>query len=265
MVDRSSVGGALDGFTAQPPQLAQDRVEAPALDILHEVVMVPFLMPAAENRHDIGVVQPGRRPGFPLEPLDLLGLHERARGQDLERDTPAQPFFLGLVNHSHPAATHLADDPKAVDRRVRCGRRPRIDVRARPPWCQFLRRGNQSTFASSARTVANIPIGEPRPAGLEAIEQAGVLLGLLGVRRRASGGPRGARDFIQEVLAGGAFLEMVGDRFKIAAVRSVAKKPLKLLRGGARAHRLTSIDGEASRSIRTARPLAGFELADLLL
>jgi hypothetical protein len=74
---------------AQPPQLVEDDVKAPALDLLHEVVMVPFLMPAAENRHDIGVVQPGSRPSFPLESLDVLGFHEQACGQDLERETAA--------------------------------------------------------------------------------------------------------------------------------------------------------------------------------
>ena len=178
MVDSSSVGGQLDGLPRSRRSSPHDRVEAPALDILHEVIMVPFLMPAAENRHDIGVVQPRRRPRFPLEPLDLLGFHEQARRQDLERDAPAQPFFLGLVNHSHPAAAHLADDPEAVDRpdTHAADGADRSAASAATDLCFSDGRILVVPIESTAR-CRNIQVERPRPAGFEAIEQAGVLLG----------------------------------------------------------------------------------------
>src|SRR5262249_44263937 len=54
---------------AQTPHLAQDRVEALALDELHGVVVNAAVFADAEDRHDVGVMQPGRRLGFPPEAL----------------------------------------------------------------------------------------------------------------------------------------------------------------------------------------------------
>ena len=110
------VSAAGRGTSARISQLAQDGVDAPALNVLHDVVMVPILVSAAKYRHDIGMMQSGRRPGFPLEPLDLFRMGKQARGQNLQRDATAQPCFLGLVHHAHAAAADLADDPKALDR-----------------------------------------------------------------------------------------------------------------------------------------------------
>ena len=46
----------------QPPQLLQDRVQALARDELHDVVVQPVLLAHAEDRHDVGVVQPAPPP-----------------------------------------------------------------------------------------------------------------------------------------------------------------------------------------------------------
>ena len=95
---------------AKPLQLIQHGVEPLALDELHDVVRRLFLLAHAEDRHDVGVVQLGRGPGFALEPASLLGVSKRLRGQDLERHVAAQRDLLGLVDDAHSAPAHLAKD-----------------------------------------------------------------------------------------------------------------------------------------------------------
>ena len=73
--------------------------------------MVALIPAHAEDRHDIGVVQPSGRPRLPLEPQHLLGVGESRIGQDLEGDPPAQRLLLGLVDHPHAAPADLAENP----------------------------------------------------------------------------------------------------------------------------------------------------------
>ena len=65
----------------------------------------------AEDGHDVGVVQPGRRPGLTLEALLGTGIDQELAGQDLQRDMASEGDLLGLVYDPHPAAADLADDP----------------------------------------------------------------------------------------------------------------------------------------------------------
>ncbi len=95
----------------QPLQFLQDLVESQALDELHHVIGQPLVFADAEDRHDVGVVQPGRRAGLPLEPLLGPGVHQELTGQDLQRDVAAERDLLGLVDDAHAAAADLADDP----------------------------------------------------------------------------------------------------------------------------------------------------------
>ena len=81
---------------SQPPQLVQHRVEALALDELHDVEVRALVLADAEDRHDVGVVQPRRRAGLALEPADLLGDRRALRpagpsGPRGGRATPARP------------------------------------------------------------------------------------------------------------------------------------------------------------------------------
>jgi hypothetical protein len=68
------------------------------------------LLADAEDGHDVGVVQPRRRPSLALEAPHLAGVGQGAHRQHLEGDAAAQGFLLSLVDHPHAAPPDLADD-----------------------------------------------------------------------------------------------------------------------------------------------------------
>ena len=72
--------------------------------------MVPVVLAHAEDRHDVGVVQPGRRLRLALEPPHLLGVQQRAGREHLQGHAPAQRLLLGLVDDAHAAPADLAED-----------------------------------------------------------------------------------------------------------------------------------------------------------
>ncbi len=71
---------------------------------------MPILAAHAEDRHDVGVVQPRRRLRLPLEPTHLLRVQQRPGREHLQRHAAAQRLLLGLVDHAHPAPADLAED-----------------------------------------------------------------------------------------------------------------------------------------------------------
>ena len=94
------------------PKALYDVREGSSVDELHRVVMEPVIEPGAENGHDVLVVQKRGGLGLELEPLPLARVERGSRGQDLERDAPAQRKLVGLINHAHPTAADLAKDPE---------------------------------------------------------------------------------------------------------------------------------------------------------
>ena len=64
----------------------------------------------AEDRDDVGVVQPRRGAGLSLKTQDLIGVGQRRVRQDLEGNPPAQRLLLGLVDDAHAAAADFAED-----------------------------------------------------------------------------------------------------------------------------------------------------------
>ena len=94
----------------QPAQFLQDGVQAHAGDELHDVVVMAVVPAHAEDRDDVGVVQPRRGPRLSLEPQYLLPIAEGRIGEDLQRHPPAQRLLLGLVDHTHSAAADLAEN-----------------------------------------------------------------------------------------------------------------------------------------------------------
>src|SRR5262249_10893195 len=101
----------------QPPQLVDHRVQALALDELHRVVADLTVLADLEDRHDIGVMQPGRGAGLAAAPLQSRAIPGRLPGQYLERYPAAQRDLLGLVNDSHAPVADLANDPIVADLR----------------------------------------------------------------------------------------------------------------------------------------------------
>ena len=97
------------------PKAADDVREGSSVDELHRVVMEPVIEPGAENGHDVLVVQQRGGLGLELEPLPLARVERGSRGQDLERNAPAQRKLLGLINHAHPTAADLTEDPEFTE------------------------------------------------------------------------------------------------------------------------------------------------------
>ncbi len=66
------------------------------------------------DRNDVRMVQGGRSTGLVAEPLQRCCLHQRGKGQHLQRDPPADRQLLRFVDGPHAAATQLADQAKVA-------------------------------------------------------------------------------------------------------------------------------------------------------
>ena len=49
------------------------------------------------------------------EPLEMAGVEQGVRRQDLERDVAAERLLLGLVDDPHAAAADLAEDAEVAE------------------------------------------------------------------------------------------------------------------------------------------------------
>ena len=115
-----------------------------------------------EDRHDIGVVQPGDGLGLALEPLHRLLVGHDAEPQDLQGHAAAERGLLGLVDDAHAAAAELADDPELAQG----GRRPR----PRGPvarWTNSMPARQASSCAASSGWAASSCVAIRGLAGLE--------------------------------------------------------------------------------------------------
>ena len=92
-------------------QTGQHRVQPDSFDPLHHVVVIAGILADAEHRHDVGVVQLGRRLGFAGEPLGRFRVGQELAGQHLDGHAAAQRHLLGLVDDSHAAPADLPHDP----------------------------------------------------------------------------------------------------------------------------------------------------------
>jgi hypothetical protein len=95
----------------QSPHVHEDRVEPRAGDELHDVIMNAQRLADSEDGDDVRMVQSSGGLRLAVEAGHALGIEERGRGQDLERDAAAERLLLGLVDDAHPAPADLADDP----------------------------------------------------------------------------------------------------------------------------------------------------------
>ena len=131
----------------QPPHLLQDRVQRLARDELHDVVVGTALVADAEDRHDVGVVQPGRRPASRSNRRTCWGRSERRAGQDLQGHAAAERLLLGLVDDAHAAPADLAEDAVVAQPARRA-----VSARARPPASRSARPRSSRASSMSSRT-----------------------------------------------------------------------------------------------------------------
>ena len=104
-------------------RFAENVSQAAAVDQLHGVVMHAALAADGEDRHDVGVVQPGDGLGLAMEPMHRLLIGHGAKPENLQGHATAQRGLLGLVDDAHAAAAELADDPELAQGRRISGRR----------------------------------------------------------------------------------------------------------------------------------------------
>ena len=111
----------------EPAQLVDDRVEPLALDELHGVEADLAVLADLEDRHDVGVVQPGRGPRLAAEPLQGLAVagHD-VPGRTLAprggRARPARPRRPRPCRPGRPRGGSGSRRPAAAPGRRRGGR-----------------------------------------------------------------------------------------------------------------------------------------------
>jgi hypothetical protein len=76
--------------------------------------VVPGVLADAEDRHDVGVVQPAGGLGLAAEAVQP---RLRRPQQHLQGDAPAERQLLGLVDDAHAAAADLAHQPVVAEHR----------------------------------------------------------------------------------------------------------------------------------------------------
>ncbi len=108
------VDGAGDGrhqprgrprFAVEPRGLNR---QVAAGDELHAEVMVTFVLAHLVDRHDVGMIEVGRRFGLEPESHQVFRAGKSARSYHLQRENPVQADLPGTVNDAHaPLGDHL--------------------------------------------------------------------------------------------------------------------------------------------------------------
>jgi len=85
------------------------------LEQLHHDEGLPLVLSDVVNRADVGVVEGGGGLRLSSEALYSGRVAEDPIREKLQRDGSVQPGVLGLVDHTHPPAAELLDDPVVGD------------------------------------------------------------------------------------------------------------------------------------------------------
>ena len=96
------------------PRRADELLERPALDVLHDDEVRAVGLAAVEDRDDVRMRQPGGVRRFAAEALDELLVVRVALVEDLDGDPAAELLVLGEVHVGHAAAAELARDAVAA-------------------------------------------------------------------------------------------------------------------------------------------------------
>jgi hypothetical protein len=101
---RADLDRELGGPAGRQPALAVEQLgQALARHVLHHQVELFGVGAAVEHGHDVGMAQPGRGAGLPLEPLHERRVLGVGRAEHLDRDLPLQHPVGGQVHPGHPA------------------------------------------------------------------------------------------------------------------------------------------------------------------
>ena len=91
--------------------IADQVLECDAVEELHDEERAIALLANVVNRTDVGMIQRRRGLGFAPKALEGLAVLRQIFGKKLEGDEAAETRVLRFVDHTHPAATELFDDP----------------------------------------------------------------------------------------------------------------------------------------------------------
>ena len=95
-------------------ELRNDFIDPSPANNLHHVVVKAVLLAHAQNRHDVCVVQLGRRLCLAAKTPQLFVVEERLLGQHLHRDSTPKRLLFRFVNDPHPTATDLLNDAQVT-------------------------------------------------------------------------------------------------------------------------------------------------------
>ena len=93
-------------------QLPNHLVQTDASNQRHHVIVQTILFADPENRHDVGVVQTGRRLCLALESSQVRVEHQGVLRQHFHRDPAPQRLLLGLQYDAHAPTADLSDNPE---------------------------------------------------------------------------------------------------------------------------------------------------------
>ena len=99
--------------TGQRPARADELLERPSLDVLHDDEVRAVGLAAVEDRDDVRMREPGRVRRLAAEALDELLVVRVARVEHLDGDPAAELLVLREVDVGHAAAAELARDAVA--------------------------------------------------------------------------------------------------------------------------------------------------------
>ena len=94
----------------QPGRIcAQQLGQAAPFDQLHAEVMLTLVFADFVDRHDVRMIEVGRRLGLLAEPAHVVGRSELAAQDHLQRHRAFQALLASFVDHAHAAAGNLAE------------------------------------------------------------------------------------------------------------------------------------------------------------
>ncbi len=137
------------------------------LDELHREVLLALVLADLVDRHDVGMVEVGRRLGLGAEPLDVAARGEAAGEDHLERDDPVERRLPRLVDDPHPAPGDLLQQlvvAEVADGRQR-GVAVRLDRAGRVQPAGQPQRGGDPVHAVEVGEEGAQRLGHARGAG----------------------------------------------------------------------------------------------------